>query len=134
MRTFVHFGVEFDRIAEWVRELHACAPWNGGSETEKAMAVLAQECSRLIEIAFVGDLESHAVAGVFFRLAQHQRVMLVLFAAAKIYRVGIRVLDMKADGILIERTTGRKIDDVQHHMAAAQDVERADRKCAAGPA
>ncbi|KIU01201.1 hypothetical protein QU39_00195, partial [Staphylococcus aureus] len=86
-------------------------------------AVLLEEFSGLVEILLVANLERHAVAGRGLRLAQHQRVVLMLFAAAQVDGFAVGVLDMQADGVLVERAGGREIGHVQHDVAAAQHVE-----------
>ena len=51
-------------------------------------------------------------------------MMLMLLAAAQIYRVVVAVLDMQADGVLVERAAGIEVGHVEHDMAAPDDVER----------
>src|SRR5215207_2574131 len=49
--------------------------------------------------------------------------MLMLLAAAQVHRLVIAVLDMQADGVLVERPALVEVDDVEHGVAAADDVE-----------
>src|SRR5436190_24170326 len=51
-------------------------------------------------------------------------MMLMLLAAAQVHRRGVAVLDMEADGVLVERAALVEVDDIKHGMAAADDVER----------
>src|SRR5207237_251434 len=55
---------------------------------------------------------------------QHQRVVLMLLAAAQVDRAVVAVLGMEADGVLVEGAALVEIDDVEHRVAAADDVER----------
>src|SRR5215217_6598637 len=49
--------------------------------------------------------------------------MLMLLAAAQVHRLVIAVLDMQADGVLVEGAALVEVDDVEHGVAAADDVE-----------
>src|SRR5262249_41774659 len=97
MRAFFHGGVELDLEAERIGELQ-------GAALERLLgefvlnAVLREEGRRLVEIAVIADLEAKPVAGRGWRLPQHQRVMLMLLAAAQVHRARIGVLNMQADG------------------------------------
>src|SRR6516225_9540196 len=51
-------------------------------------------------------------------------MMLVLLAAAEIHRIVVAVLDMQADGGLVELAAELEIRHVEHGMARAYDVER----------
>ena len=101
MRALLHRGVEFDLEAEGIGELQRAA-------LERLLgegvgdAVLGEEAGRLVEVAVIADLEAEPVAGGGWRLAQHQRVMLMLLAAAQVDRLVVGVLDMQADGVLVE--------------------------------
>src|SRR5258708_182515 len=86
--------------------------------------VLRQERGGLVEIAFVADLEAQAIAGGGGRLAQHQRMMLVLLAAAQVHGFVVAILDMQPDGVFVEFTAGVEVDHVEHGVAAPDDVER----------
>ena len=102
MRPLVHRGIEFDLEAEGIGELQRAA-------LERLLgegigdAVLGKEAGGLVEIAVIADLEAEPVAGRDRRFAQHQRVMLMLLAAAQVHRLVVAVLDMEADGVLVER-------------------------------
>src|SRR5438132_8676551 len=50
--------------------------------------------------------------------------MLMLLAATQVHRLVVTVLDMEADGILVERAAVGEVRHVEHGMAAADDVER----------
>src|SRR5690349_18134122 len=50
-------------------------------------------------------------------------MMLMLFAAAQIHRLEVGILGMEASGIFVERAALAEIDDVEHGMAAADDIE-----------
>src|SRR5215813_13588426 len=51
-------------------------------------------------------------------------MMLMLLAAAQVDRVAVAILDMQADGGLVELAAGVEVGDVEHGMAGADDVER----------
>src|SRR5258708_19011552 len=85
--------------------------------------VLRQERGGLVEIAFVADLEAQAIAGGGRRLAQHQRMMLVLLAAAQVHGFVVAILDMQPDGVFVEFTAGVEVRDIEHGVAAADNVE-----------
>ncbi len=122
MRAFLHGGVEFDLEAEGISELQRAALERrfrkGASD-----AVIGKERGRLVEIAVVADLEAEPVAGGDRRFAQHQRVMLMLLDAAQIHRAVVAVLDMEADGGLVERAAGIEIHHVEHDVAGPDDIE-----------
>ena len=86
-------------------------------------AVLRKERRRLVEILLVADLEAEPVAGRRRGLAQHQRMMLMLLAAAQIHRVVVAILDMQSDGVFVEFAAGLQIGHVEHDVAAPDDVE-----------
>ena len=123
MRALVHRRVEFELEADGIGELQRAA-------LERLLgegvgdAVLGKEAGRLVEIAVIADLEAEPVAGRDRGLPQHQRVMLMLLAAAQIHRLVVAVLDMEADGVLVERAALVEVDDIEHGVAAADDVER----------
>ncbi len=98
-------------------------PWNGCFGERVSDAVFRKEGSRLVEIVFVADLEAQPVAGGTRRLAQHQRVMLMLLAAAQVNRSVVAILDMQPDGVFVERAARVQVDHVEHDMAAPDDVE-----------
>jgi len=83
-----------------------------------------KEAGRLVEIAVIADLEAESVAGRNRRLAQHQRVVLMLFGAAQIHGLVVAVLDMEANGGFVERAASVQIRHVEHGVAGADDVER----------
>ena len=87
-------------------------------------AVFRKERRRLVEILFVADLEAETIAGGIGRLAQHQRVMLVLFNSSQINRLIVAILDMQADGVFIECAACVQVHHVKHGVAAPDDVER----------
>jgi hypothetical protein len=59
--------------------------------------------------------------------------MLMLLAAAQIDRLVVPVLDMEADGILIEGAALAEVNDIEHGVAAADDVEgRIENVCRNG--
>ena len=47
----------------------------------------------------------------------------MLLAAAQVYRLVVAVLDMEADGVLVEGAALVEVDDIKHGVAAADDVE-----------
>src|SRR5215207_241798 len=49
--------------------------------------------------------------------------MLMLLAAAQVHRLVVAVLDMQADGVLVEGAALVEIDDIKHGVAAADDVK-----------
>src|SRR4051794_1545505 len=51
-------------------------------------------------------------------------MMLVLLAAAQEHRILAGILDMQADDVVVKLAAGLEIDDVEHGMARADDVER----------
>src|SRR5580700_6999769 len=123
MRALFHRGIELDPEAEGVGELQGAALERQLGERMHD-AVVGKERGGLVEIVFVADLESEPVAGGGRSLSQDQRVMLMLLAAAQINRAIVAILDMEADGGLIERAAGVEVGHVKHGMAAADDVER----------
>ena len=122
MRTLLHRRIEFELEAGGIGELQRAA-------LERLIgegigdAVLRKERCGLVEIAVIADLEAEPAAGRDGRLSQHQRVMLMLLAAAQIHRLVVGVLDMQADGVFVERAALAEVDDVEHGVAAADDVE-----------
>src|SRR5262249_25004297 len=86
-------------------------------------AVLGEEARRLVELAVIADLEAEPAAGGRLRLPQHQRVMLMLLAAAQVDGAVVGILDMEANGGLVEVTARLQIGDIEHDMARADDVE-----------
>src|SRR5882757_2748768 len=123
MRALVHRRIEFDLEAERIGELQRAA-------LERLLgkrvgdAVLGKEAHSLVEIAFIADPEAEPVAGRRLRLAQHQRVMLMLLGAAQVHRLVVAVLDMEANSVFVEVTAGVQIRHVEHGVAGADDVER----------
>ena len=85
--------------------------------SEKNVAALSRSL-------LVADLEAQPVAGGGRCLAQHQRVMLMLLAAAQVHRLVVAVLDMQPDGGFVKRAAGVQIRHVEHDVAASDDVER----------
>src|SRR6187200_2875726 len=122
MRALVHRRIEFELEAGGVGELQRAALERLFGEGVSD-AVLGKEAGRLVEIAVIADLEAKAVAGGRRRFPQDQRVMLMLLAAAQVHRLVVAVLDMEADGILVERAALVEVDDIKHGVAAADDVE-----------
>src|SRR6185437_4691490 len=51
------------------------------------------------------------------------RKMLMLLAAAQQYGILVRIFDMKADDALVEFPAGLEVGDVEHRMAATDNVE-----------
>src|SRR5882757_497476 len=122
MRALLHRGVELDLETEGIGELQRAALKRLLGE-RVSDAVLGKERRGLVEIVFVADLEAHAVAGGTRGLAQHQRVMLMLLAAAQVGRSVVAVLDMEADGVFVEFAGGIEIDHVENDVAGPYDVE-----------
>src|SRR6186713_2793550 len=122
MGTLLHRRIEFELEASGIGELQGAAlerlVGKGVSD-----AVLRKEAGGLVEIAVIADLEAEPAAGGDRCLAQHQRVMLMLLAAAQIDRLVVAVLDMQADGGLVERAAPVEVDDIEHGVTAADDVE-----------
>src|SRR3981081_3839862 len=50
--------------------------------------------------------------------------MLMLLAAAQIYRLVVVILDMEGDGVGVEVAAGVQVGHVEHGVAAPDDVER----------
>ena len=123
MRALLHRGIELDLKAERVGELQRAA-------LERLLgkrvndAVLRKERRGLVEIVFIADLEAEPVAGGTRRLAQHQRVMLMLLGSAQIHRPVVAILDMQPDGVFVELAAGVQVHHVEHDVAAPDDVER----------
>ncbi len=99
-------------------------PWNGLVDEGVREAVLGQERGGLVEVFVVADLEAEPGAGGHRRLAQHQRVMLVLLGCAQVHDLVVGILDMQADGGLVERAAELQVGHVEHDVAGADDVER----------
>src|SRR5437763_11423295 len=123
MRALVHRRIEFELKAGGIGELQRAALERLLDEGVSD-AVLGKEARGLVEIAVIADLEAEPAAGRDRGFAQDQRVMLLLLAAAQIHRLVVAVLDMEADGVLIEGAALVEIDDIEHRVAAADDVER----------
>ncbi len=123
MWALLHRRVELDLEAERIGELQRAALERLIDEGV-GNAVLGAEGGGLVEVAVIADLEAEPVAGGLRRLAQHHRVMLVLFAGAQIHRLVVAVLDVEADGVLVEGGALVQVRDVEHGVAAADDVER----------
>ena len=64
------------------------------------------------------------VIGRGLRLAQYQRMVLMFLSSAQVHGLVIAVLDMEADGGLVEFAAGVEIRHVEHGVAGADDVER----------
>src|SRR4249919_3927600 len=115
MRALLHRGVELDLKTEGIGKLQRAA-------LERLLGkpvldtVRREESGGLVEIAVVADLEAQPVAGGRLRLAQHQRMMLMLLAAAQVYRLVVAVLDMQADGGLVKRGACVQIRYVEHDV------------------
>src|SRR5262245_17104741 len=121
MRALFHRRVEFELETRRVGKLQ-------GTALERLVdegvgdAVLGKETGGLVEIAVITDLEAEPATGSDRGLPQHQRVMLMLLAATQINRLVVAVLDMEADGVLVECAALVEVDDVKHSVAAADDV------------
>src|SRR5829696_3372507 len=118
MRALVHRRIEFELKAGRVGELQRAALERLLGEGVSD-AVLGKEAGRLVEIAVIADLEAEPVAGRDRGFSQDQRVMLMLLASAQVHRLVVAVLDMEADGVLVERAALVEGDDIKHGMAAA---------------
>src|SRR6202011_1936466 len=82
MRALLHRRIELDLETEGIGEVQRAALERLLDEGV-GNAVLGKEAGCLVEVAVIADLESHPVASGRLRLAQHQRVMLTLLAAAQ---------------------------------------------------
>src|SRR4051812_42704221 len=122
MRTPFHRCIELDLKPERVGELQRAALERLLRENV-GDPLFREERGSLVEILLVADLQSEPVAGGGRRLAQHQRVMLMLLAAAQVDRLVIAILDMQAHGVFIKLAAGIQIHDVKHGMAGSDDVE-----------
>ena len=49
--------------------------------------------------------------------------MLMLLAAAQVYRLVVAIFDMQSDVVFIKLAAGIQIDHVEHDMAGSDDVE-----------
>src|SRR5437879_10307756 len=90
MRAFFHRRIEFELKAGGIGELQRAALERLLDEGVSD-AVLGKERRRLVEIAVIADLEAEPAAGRDRGLPQHQRVMLMLLAAAQIDRKSTRL-------------------------------------------
>src|SRR6202790_1586544 len=122
MGALLHRGIELDLKAEGVGEMQRAALERLLGEPI-ADAVFRTEAGCLLEIVFVADLEAEPAAGGARRPAQHQRVMLMLLAAAQVHRVIVAVLDMQPNGVFIKLAAGVEVHHIEHDVAAADDVE-----------
>lgn len=93
MRPPVHRGVELDLEAEGIGELQ-CAGLERLIDEGVGQAVLREKRGGLVEIPVVADLEAEPRAGRRCRLAQHQRVMLVLLGRAQVNDIVVGILGM----------------------------------------
>ena len=50
-------------------------------------------------------------------------MVLMLFAAAQVYRAVVAILHMQANSVLVELPAGIQIQNVKHDMAGSDDVE-----------
>ena len=123
MRALVHRRIEFELKAGGIDELQRAALERLLDEGVSD-AVLGKEARGLVEIAVIADLEAEPAAGRDRGFPQDQRMMLMLLAATQIDRLVVAVLDMEADGVLVECTALVQVDDIKHGVAAADDVER----------
>src|SRR5438034_2767754 len=123
MRALVHRRIEFELKAGGIDELQRAALERLLDEGVSD-AVLGKEARGLVQIAVIADLEAEPAAGRDRRFPQHQRVVLMLLAAAQVDRAVVAVLGMEADGVLVEGAALVEVDDVEHRVAAADDVER----------
>src|SRR3954452_13454968 len=123
MRTLVHRCVEFELEAGRIGELQGAALKRLFDEGV-GDAVLGKEAGGLVEVAVIADLEAEPAAGRDRGFSQDQRMMLMLLATAQVHRLVVAVLDMETDGIFVEGAALVEIDDVEHGVAAADDVER----------
>src|SRR6202022_1077873 len=123
MRALLHRCIEFDLEAERIGELQRAA-LERLLRKRVCYPVLRKKGGCLVEIVLVADLESQAVAGGARRLAQHQRVMLMLLAAAQVHRLFVAILSMQPDGVFVKLAAGIQIHHVKDEVAAPDDVER----------
>ncbi|MGY4459073.1 hypothetical protein ACVWYI_003033 [Bradyrhizobium sp. LB13.1] len=119
----VHRGIQLDLEAEGIGELQRAALERLIDE-RVAKTVLGQELCGLVQIPVIADFETEPVAGGHCRLAQHQRVMLMLFRTAQIHDLVVGVLDMQADGGLVERAAELQIGHIEDDVTRTDDVER----------
>src|ERR1700742_4193038 len=105
MRALVHAGIELDLKAEGIGELQRAALERLLGEGVSD-AVFGKERRGLVEILLVADLEPETVARGCRGLPQHQRVMLMLLAAAQVNGSVVTILDMQPDGGFVEIGTG----------------------------
>jgi hypothetical protein len=122
MRPPLHRGVELDLKAEGIGEVQGAALERLLGE-RVSDAGCRKERRGLVEIVFVADFEPQPVAGRRRRQAQHQRVMLMLLAAAQVHSFAVVVLDMQPDGVFVERAGRLEVGHVEHDVAGADDVE-----------
>src|SRR5207248_7906448 len=122
MRALVHRRVEFELKAEGIGELQGAA-LKRLLRKRVTDAVFRKERRGLVEVLLVADFEAQAVAAGDVSLAQHQRVMLMLLAAAQVYRLVVAIFDMHSDVVFIKLAAGIQIDHVEHDMAGSDDVE-----------
>src|ERR1700687_1312684 len=123
MRALLHRGIKFDLKAERVGELQRAALERLLGESISD-AVLRAERRGLAEIVCLADLEAQPVAGRGRRLAQHQRVMLMLLAAAQVNRFVVAILGMQPDGVFVKLAAGVQVNHIEHDVAAPDDIER----------
>ena len=123
MRPPVHRRVELDLEAEGIGELQ-CAALEGLVDEGVGQAVLGEKGGCLVEILVVADLEAQPRAGRRCRLAQDERVMLVLLGRAQVNDIVVGILDMQTDHGLVELAAQLQVGDVEHDVAGADDVER----------
>src|SRR3954468_4364828 len=122
MRAFFHRRIEFELEAGGIGKLQGAALERLFGEGV-GDAVLGKEAGGLVEVAVIADLEAEPAAGRDRGFPQDQRMMLMLLAATQIDRLVVAVLDVEADGILVEGAALGEVDDIKHGMAAADDVE-----------
>ena len=123
MRPLFHRRIEFEPITERIGDVQGTA-LIGPVDEAVDQPVLGKEAARLVEIVFVADLEAEPCRSGRVRLAQHQRMMLMLLTAAQVSGGVVAVFDMQANDLVVKLDALVQIDDVEHHMAGADDVER----------
>src|SRR4029453_1717093 len=122
MRTLLHRCVKLELKAEGIGELQGAAlEWLLRKRVTDP--VLREERRGPVEVLLVADLEAQTVAARDCGVAQYQRVMLMLLAAAQVHRLVVAILDMQSDVVFIELAAGIEIDHVEHDMAGSDDVE-----------
>jgi hypothetical protein len=118
-----HLRAQLDLAAVGVFHVQGAA-LVGDLDPGGGQAFAGEELVGQVQVFLEEDAETDALAGRFaLGLHQHQAVVAGFGQAAQIAGVAGLLADDEADDVDVERAAGRQVGDVEHHVAAAGDVE-----------